>query len=165
MQCHWWDWFLCPWIVLAPLFYLNCFLVCSLYVCIWVFLLLCSRRGRWCSSPVFEKYILSLLHWMPFFIVLSNNSYTSPTLLHQLCALKVHARILHVVGATVLLIIFICLFQGVLALGGLNDPDGNPVLICSCNDDSVHLYELPSWVSQSVLKSIRLKFISPYASV
>ncbi|KDO50119.1 hypothetical protein CISIN_1g011711mg [Citrus sinensis] len=34
--------------------------------------------------------------------------------------------------------------HGVLALGGLNDPDGNPVLICSCNDDSVHLYELPS---------------------
>lgn len=109
MQCHWWDWFLCPWIVLAPLFYLNCFLVCSLYVCIWVFLLLCSRRGRWCSSPVFEKYSWSLLHWMPYFIVLSNNSYTSPTLLHNFVLWKcMHASYMSSVPLFYWLFSFAC---------------------------------------------------------
>ena len=38
----------------------------------------------------------------------------------------------------------ICVLQGALQLHGLNDPDGKPVLLCACNDSSVHLYELPS---------------------
>ncbi|KDO46266.1 hypothetical protein CISIN_1g016134mg [Citrus sinensis] len=38
--------------------------------------------------------------------------------------------------------------NGVLALGGLNDPDGKPVLICACNDNTVHLYELPSFMER-----------------
>ncbi|KAK3218181.1 hypothetical protein Dsin_012151 [Dipteronia sinensis] len=38
--------------------------------------------------------------------------------------------------------------HGVLQLHGLNDPDGKPVLLCACNDSSVHLYELPSFIER-----------------
>ncbi|ESR56249.1 hypothetical protein CICLE_v10024419mg, partial [Citrus x clementina] len=38
--------------------------------------------------------------------------------------------------------------HGVLALAGLNDPDGKPVLIGACNDNTVHLYELPSFMER-----------------
>ena len=34
--------------------------------------------------------------------------------------------------------------QGVLALSGMNDDQAKPVLLCSCNDNSVRLYDLPS---------------------
>lgn len=33
--------------------------------------------------------------------------------------------------------------HGVLALGGMTDSKGNHILMCSCNDNSVRLYELP----------------------
>ena len=42
--------------------------------------------------------------------------------------------------------IFCFLLQGVLALFGMNVSEGKPILLCSCNDNSVRLYELPSWV-------------------
>ncbi|KAK2652176.1 hypothetical protein Ddye_012032 [Dipteronia dyeriana] len=38
--------------------------------------------------------------------------------------------------------------HGALQLHGLNDPDGKPVLLCACNDSSVHLYELPSFIER-----------------
>ncbi|KAK0596529.1 hypothetical protein LWI29_016506 [Acer saccharum] len=38
--------------------------------------------------------------------------------------------------------------HGALQLHGLNDPDGKPVLLCACNDSSVHLYELPSLIER-----------------
>ncbi|MBA0871698.1 hypothetical protein Goshw_029097 [Gossypium schwendimanii] len=34
--------------------------------------------------------------------------------------------------------------RGVLTLCGMNDAETKPVLFCSCNDDSVRLYDLPS---------------------
>ena len=37
-------------------------------------------------------------------------------------------------------------FQGLLTLCGMHDLDGKPILLCSCNDNSVRLYDLPSWV-------------------
>lgn len=42
--------------------------------------------------------------------------------------------------------IVIWLLQGVLALCGMPDSEGKPVLLCSCNDNSVRFYDLPSWV-------------------
>lgn len=39
------------------------------------------------------------------------------------------------------------LFQGLLTLCGMHDLDGKPILLCSCNDNSVRLYDLPSWAS------------------
>jgi hypothetical protein len=33
---------------------------------------------------------------------------------------------------------------GVLALCGMNDEQGKHVMLCSCNDNSVRLYDLPS---------------------
>uniref|UniRef100_A0A1D1XVH8 Zinc finger CCCH domain-containing protein 17 n=1 Tax=Anthurium amnicola TaxID=1678845 RepID=A0A1D1XVH8_9ARAE len=35
--------------------------------------------------------------------------------------------------------------QGVLVLAGMPDAHGKPVLLCSCNDNMVHLYDLPSF--------------------
>lgn len=35
--------------------------------------------------------------------------------------------------------------HGVLALCGMNDGQAKPVLLCSCNDNSVRLYDLPSF--------------------
>ena len=37
-------------------------------------------------------------------------------------------------------------FQGILSLRGMPDAQGKPILLCSCNDNTVRLYELPSWV-------------------
>ncbi|CAI0459298.1 unnamed protein product [Linum tenue] len=38
--------------------------------------------------------------------------------------------------------------DGALAMCGVEDPDGKPVLLCSWNDDSVGLYELPSFAEK-----------------
>ncbi|RZC57118.1 hypothetical protein C5167_004421 [Papaver somniferum] len=35
--------------------------------------------------------------------------------------------------------------HGLLALSGMPDAQGKPVLLCSCNDNTVHLYDLPSF--------------------
>ncbi|KAI3974290.1 hypothetical protein MKX01_030959, partial [Papaver californicum] len=35
--------------------------------------------------------------------------------------------------------------HGLLALCGMPDAQGKPVLICSCNDNTVRLYDLPSF--------------------
>ncbi|OVA02464.1 zinc finger protein [Macleaya cordata] len=35
--------------------------------------------------------------------------------------------------------------QGVLSLCGMHDAQGKPVLICSCNDNTVRVYDLPSF--------------------
>ncbi|KAI5569930.1 hypothetical protein POPTR_012G134800v4 [Populus trichocarpa] len=35
--------------------------------------------------------------------------------------------------------------HGLLTLCGMHDPEGKPVLLCSSNDNSVHLYDLPSF--------------------
>ena len=34
--------------------------------------------------------------------------------------------------------------QGVLALTGMHDAHGKPILLCSCNNNTVYLYDLPS---------------------
>ena len=39
---------------------------------------------------------------------------------------------------------WIPLWQGVLALCGMNDEQAKPVLLSACNDNSVRLYDLPS---------------------
>ncbi|TXG62778.1 hypothetical protein EZV62_009772 [Acer yangbiense] len=38
--------------------------------------------------------------------------------------------------------------HGVLQLQGVNDAECKPVLLCACNDNSVHLYELPSFIER-----------------
>lgn len=38
--------------------------------------------------------------------------------------------------------------HGILALSGMHDAEDKPVLLCSCNDNSVRLYELPSFVEK-----------------
>lgn len=38
--------------------------------------------------------------------------------------------------------------HGVLALFGMHDADNKPILFCSCNDNSVHLYELPGFTER-----------------
>lgn len=38
------------------------------------------------------------------------------------------------------------LLQGLLTLCGMHDLESKPILLCSCNDNTVHLYDLPSWV-------------------
>ncbi|XVF14546.1 hypothetical protein REPUB_Repub09cG0070800 [Reevesia pubescens] len=43
--------------------------------------------------------------------------------------------------------------KGVLALCGMNDAETKPVLFCSCNDNTVHLYELPSFTERGRLFS------------
>ncbi|XP_031116148.1 zinc finger CCCH domain-containing protein 48-like isoform X1 [Ipomoea triloba] len=35
--------------------------------------------------------------------------------------------------------------HGVLALCGMHDAEAKPVLLCSCNDNTVHVYDLPSF--------------------
>lgn len=35
--------------------------------------------------------------------------------------------------------------HGVLALCGMHDAQGKPILLCSCNNNTVHLYDLPSF--------------------
>ncbi|CAA0396463.1 putative transcription factor C3H family [Arabidopsis thaliana] len=37
---------------------------------------------------------------------------------------------------------------GVLALCGVHDAEAKPVLLCSCNDNSLHLYDLPSFTER-----------------
>ncbi|KAL6312258.1 hypothetical protein AAG906_022014 [Vitis piasezkii] len=39
--------------------------------------------------------------------------------------------------------------HGVLALFGMVDSEGKPILLCSCNDNSVRLYELPSFTERA----------------
>ncbi|WJX92793.1 hypothetical protein P8452_74385 [Trifolium repens] len=41
--------------------------------------------------------------------------------------------------------------NGVVALSGMADPDSKPILLCSTRDNSVHLYELPSFVERGRL--------------
>lgn len=38
-------------------------------------------------------------------------------------------------------------YQGLLALCGVHDSEAKPILLCSCNDNTVRMYDLPSWVS------------------
>ncbi|RVW82478.1 Zinc finger CCCH domain-containing protein 48 [Vitis vinifera] len=38
--------------------------------------------------------------------------------------------------------------HGVLSLFGMNNLEGKPILLCSCNDNSVRLYELPSFTEK-----------------
>ncbi|KAG6747462.1 hypothetical protein POTOM_049866 [Populus tomentosa] len=38
-----------------------------------------------------------------------------------------------------------CLLQGLLTLCGMHDLEGKPILLCSSNDSSVHLFDLPSF--------------------
>ncbi|XP_044470574.1 zinc finger CCCH domain-containing protein 48-like [Mangifera indica] len=45
--------------------------------------------------------------------------------------------------------------HGVLALCGFNDSDGQPVLLCACNDKTIHLYELPSFTERGRIFSKR----------
>ncbi|CBI22448.3 unnamed protein product, partial [Vitis vinifera] len=39
--------------------------------------------------------------------------------------------------------------HGVLALFGMFNSEGKPILLCSCNDNSVRLYELPSFTERA----------------
>ncbi|XP_057507777.1 zinc finger CCCH domain-containing protein 48-like [Actinidia eriantha] len=41
--------------------------------------------------------------------------------------------------------------HGVLALGGICDAEAKPILLCSCNDNSVRLYDLPSFAERGRL--------------
>ncbi|GMY05041.1 zinc finger CCCH domain-containing protein 48-like isoform X2 [Fagus crenata] len=41
--------------------------------------------------------------------------------------------------------------HGVLALSGMTDSDGKPIVYCSCGDNSVHIYELPSFTDRGRL--------------
>ncbi|KAK9273123.1 hypothetical protein L1049_017930 [Liquidambar formosana] len=43
--------------------------------------------------------------------------------------------------------------HGVLALCGMHDAEAKPILFCSSNDNSVHLYELPSFAERGKLFS------------
>ncbi|XP_007048519.2 PREDICTED: zinc finger CCCH domain-containing protein 63 isoform X1 [Theobroma cacao] len=45
--------------------------------------------------------------------------------------------------------------NGMLALCGMNDAETKPVLFCSCNDDTVRLYDLPSFTERGRLYSER----------
>ncbi|KAJ0112218.1 hypothetical protein Patl1_00345 [Pistacia atlantica] len=45
--------------------------------------------------------------------------------------------------------------HGVLVLSGMNDADGQPVLLCACNDNSTRLYELPSFTERGRIFSKR----------
>ncbi|KAL1219838.1 Zinc finger CCCH domain-containing protein 63 [Cardamine amara subsp. amara] len=38
--------------------------------------------------------------------------------------------------------------QGVLALCGVHDAEAKPVLLCSCNDNTLRLYDLPSFTER-----------------
>ncbi|XP_057508497.1 zinc finger CCCH domain-containing protein 63-like [Actinidia eriantha] len=44
--------------------------------------------------------------------------------------------------------------HGVLALGGICDAEAKPILLCSCNDNSVRLYDLPSLFTKSEVRTI-----------
>ncbi|XP_039114925.1 zinc finger CCCH domain-containing protein 17 [Dioscorea cayenensis subsp. rotundata] len=43
--------------------------------------------------------------------------------------------------------------QGLLALGGMHDAQAKPVLLCSCNDNVVRLYDLPSFTERGKIFS------------
>ncbi|KAI6706014.1 hypothetical protein NL676_008976 [Syzygium grande] len=45
--------------------------------------------------------------------------------------------------------------MGILALSGLMDARGKPVLLCGCNDNTVRLYELPSFTERGKIFSRR----------
>ncbi|OIW20558.1 hypothetical protein TanjilG_14957 [Lupinus angustifolius] len=38
--------------------------------------------------------------------------------------------------------------HGILTLCGMHDSQGKPILVCSCNDNTVHLYDLPSFAER-----------------
>ncbi|CAK9135218.1 unnamed protein product [Ilex paraguariensis] len=58
--------------------------------------------------------------------------------------------------------VVICLVQGLLTLCGMHDSEAKPVLLCSCNDNSVRVYDLPSFsergkiFSKQEVRSIQL---------
>uniref|UniRef100_A0A7N0SVE5 C3H1-type domain-containing protein n=2 Tax=Kalanchoe fedtschenkoi TaxID=63787 RepID=A0A7N0SVE5_KALFE len=41
--------------------------------------------------------------------------------------------------------------HGILALAGMNDSESKPILLCSCTDNSVQIYELPSFCDRGRL--------------
>lgn len=43
--------------------------------------------------------------------------------------------------------------HGLLTLCGMHDLDGKPILLCSCNDNSVRLYDLPSFSERGKIHS------------
>ncbi|KAI6706013.1 hypothetical protein NL676_008975 [Syzygium grande] len=45
--------------------------------------------------------------------------------------------------------------HGILALSGLMDACGKPVLLCACNDNTIRLYELPSFTERGKIFSRR----------
>ncbi|ONK56551.1 uncharacterized protein A4U43_C10F9970 [Asparagus officinalis] len=53
---------------------------------------------------------------------------------------------------------------GILALRGMHDAEGKPVLFVACNDNSVHLYDLPSFSERGKIfakKEVRAIQIGP----
>ncbi|KAF8028912.1 hypothetical protein BT93_E1556 [Corymbia citriodora subsp. variegata] len=45
--------------------------------------------------------------------------------------------------------------HGILALSGMNDASGKPILLCACLDNTVRLYELPSFTERGKIFSRR----------
>ncbi|URD84206.1 hypothetical protein MUK42_19306 [Musa troglodytarum] len=43
--------------------------------------------------------------------------------------------------------------HGVLVLCGMHDAQAKPVLLCSCNDKSIHIYDLPSFIERGKIFS------------
>lgn len=44
-------------------------------------------------------------------------------------------------------IVFVTI-QGIIGFCGITDAEAKPILLCSCNDNSVRLYELPSFTER-----------------
>ncbi|XP_028207998.1 zinc finger CCCH domain-containing protein 48-like isoform X2 [Glycine soja] len=54
--------------------------------------------------------------------------------------------------------------KGILTLCGMHDSQGKPILLCACNDNTVHLYDLPSFAERGKIltkKEVRAIQIGP----
>ncbi|KHN31542.1 Zinc finger CCCH domain-containing protein 48 [Glycine soja] len=54
--------------------------------------------------------------------------------------------------------------NGILTLCGMHDSQGKPILLCACNDNTVHLYDLPSFAERGKIltkKEVRAIQIGP----
>lgn len=62
------------------------------------------------------------------------------------CCIHLEREFLLYCSIVGLMKLWFCLLQGLLTLCGMHDLESKPILLCSCNDNTVHLYDLPSWV-------------------
>lgn len=83
---------------------------------------------------MYDKYYILMILWGK---CSSADSYVFPYYLVFAIVMK-HFRLQNLYWLSAFM------WQGILSLCGMHDAQAKPVLLCSCNDNCVRIYDLPS---------------------